>query len=139
MNLQLLITKKETIQYHVITKTKHLFAVIDLDKSKQYPQNFVSVLPKTIKAGDKPSNKFEELFGKDSIEMANQLLKKALRSRPDSETTKAIRDRLRTLDTKPVIKAQCRDCGKLFDLDKRKFRKYKLCLECYRKKLAKSY
>ncbi len=139
MKLQLLITKREITHHKTITKTKYLFAVIDLDKSKQYPQNFVSVLPKNIKTGDKPSNKFEELFGKDSIEMANQLLKKALRSRPDSETTKAIRDRLRTLGTKPVIKAQCRDCGKPFDLDKRKFRKYKLCLECYRKKLAKSY
>lgn len=79
MNLQLLITKKELTHYSSRIKTKHLFAVIDLDKSELYPQNFVSVLPKKIKAIVKPSNIFEELFGNQSLEMANQLLKKALK------------------------------------------------------------
>ena len=61
MNLQLLITKKEYAHYNNRTRTKHLFAVIDLDESKQYPQNFVSVLPLHIRAIVKPSNVFEGL------------------------------------------------------------------------------
>jgi len=81
MNLKLHITKKETKHHNTITKTKYLFAVIDLDKSKQYPQNFVSVLPRNIKAIVKPANAFEGLFGNESLEMANQLLKKTLRIR----------------------------------------------------------
>jgi hypothetical protein len=82
MKLKLRITKKETKDH---TKPQYRFAVIDLDKSKQYPQNFVCMLPKNIKLKVKPSNIFEKVFGKDSIEIAKQLLKKALKSRPDPE------------------------------------------------------
>ena len=131
MKLKLLITKREITHHNTITKTKYLFAVIDLDKSKQYPQNFVSVLPKNIKTGDKPSNKFEELFGKDSIEIAKQLLEKALKTRPDSETTKAIRERLKLLDPQLHNKAKCQNCGKPLNQTKRKFRPYKFCFKCH--------
>ncbi len=131
MKLKLLITKREITHHNTITKTKYLFAVIDLDRSKQYPQNFVSVLPKSIKVKAKPSNIFEGLFGKDSLEMANQLLKKALRTRPDSETTKAIRERLKLLDPQLHNTTKCQNCGKSIKQTKRKYRPYKFCFECH--------
>ena len=133
MNLNLRITKKETNHYNTKINTKHLFAVIDLDKSEQYPQNFVSVLPKNINAVVKPSNVFEGLFGNKSLELANQLLKKALGSRPDSETAKAIRERLSLLDPQPSIKAKCQNCGSPIRQSKQRFRPYKFCYECHRK------
>ena len=133
MNLQLLITKKETRYHNTVTKTKHLFAVIDLDKSRQYPQNFVSVLPKTIKAVVKPSNAFEGLFGNKSLEIAKQLLEKALARRPNSETTKAIRERLKLLHPQLSNKTRCQNCGKPVKQKKQIIRPYKFCYECHSK------
>jgi hypothetical protein len=131
MNLQLFITKKEITHHNTVTKTKHLFAVIDLDKSKHYPQNFVSILPKSIKAIVKPSNIFEGLFGNQSLDMANQLLEKALRSRPDSETTQAIRTRLQLLNPQLNNKSKCQNCGKTIKQKKQSFRPYKFCYDCH--------
>jgi hypothetical protein len=133
MNLRLRITKKETTHYNTRTNTKHLFAVIDLDKSKQYPQNFVSVLPRHIKAIVKPANAFEGLFGNKSLEMANQLLEKSLQSRPDSETTQAIRERLKLLDPQLNNKTKCQNCGKSIKKNKQRFRPYKFCYICHSK------
>lgn len=137
MNLQLYITKKETVHYNTRTKIKHLFAVIDLDKSKKYPQNFVSVLPRNIKAIVKPSNIFEEIFGNQSVETAKQLLKEALKTRPDIETTLAIRERLNVLDPKLKLKSKCIICGEIFEQKKRGHKRYPLCYECYRKRYTK--
>ena len=134
MKLRLRITIKETKDY---TKTQYRFAVIDLDRSKQYPQNFVCMLPKSIKLKTKPTNIFERLFGKDSIDIAKHLLEKALRSRPDVEKAKAIRDRLKLLSPKKSKHAKCQSCGKIFEQKNKRFRKYKLCYNCYRKKDSK--
>ena len=137
MNLQLHITKKEIVHYNTRTKTKHLFAVIDLDKSKEYPQNFVSVLPKNIQAIVNPSNISEELFGNQSVDTAKQLLEKALTTRPDTETTQAIRERLNVLDPKLTLKSKCLKCGEIFEQKKRGYKRYPLCYECYRKRYSK--
>ena len=131
MNLQLLITKKEYSYYNNGTKAKHLFAVIDLDKSKQYPRNFVSVLPMHISAIVKPSNVFERLFGNESLKIANQLLHKALKSRPDSETADAIRKRIKLLVPQLNGKAQCQNCGNTIKQSKRRAKPYKFCYECH--------
>jgi len=131
MNLQLLITKKEYSYYNTRTKAKHLFAVIDLDKSEQYPRNFVSVLPMHISAIVKPSNVFERLFGNESLKIANQLLHKALKSRPDLETAEAIRKRIRLLAPQLNDKAQCQNCGNTIKQSKRRDKPYKFCYECH--------
>lgn len=128
MKLKLRITEKETKN---ISNTQHYFTVIDTDISKQYPQNFVSVLPKNIKTLAKPSSVFEGLFGDKSLEMAKQLLEKALKSRPNSETKKSIRKRLKLLELKPVNKTQCQNCGKPIKQTKKRYRVYKFCFECH--------
>jgi hypothetical protein len=83
-----------------------------------------------------PSNIFEKVFGKDSIEIAKQLLKKALRTKPDPETTKAIRERLNRLSPKPTTKVKCLRCRKLFKPKKRGHKRYPLCYECYQKRYS---
>jgi len=138
IKLELLISKQYTKHYSIQTKIKYLFAVIDLDKSKQYPQNFVSVLPKKIDAIVKPSNKFEELFGNESLEVAKQLLETALKSRPDAETAKAIMGRLKLLEPKTANKTKCQNCGKLITQSKRRYRVYKFCYDCHKEGYSKN-
>lgn len=133
MNLQLLITKKEYVHYNNRTRTKHLFAVIDLDESKQYPQNFVSVLPLHISAIVKPSNVFERIFGNKSLEIANRLLHKALESRPDSEKAEAIRERIELLATQQNNKVQCQNCGNTIKQFKKRGKPSRFCYECHMK------
>jgi len=131
MNLQLLITKKEYSYYNTRTKAKHLFAVIDLDKSKQYPRNFVSVLPMHINAIVKPSNVFERLFGNESLKIANKLLHEAIKSRPDFETAEAIRKRIELLACQLNDKIKCQNCGNTIKQSRRRIKPYKFCYECH--------
>ena len=137
MKLQLLITEKEIKHYSTETKTKHIFAVVDLDKSKKYPQNFVSLLPKNIKAAAKPANVFEKLFGNESLKIAKHLLEKALRKRPNPKTVQAIRERLKLLDSNLNNKTKCQNCGARIHQSKNRFRPYKLCYNCYKKSRTK--
>ena len=137
MKLQLRITEKEIKHYSTETKTKHIFAVVDLDKSKKYPQNFVSLLPKNIKAAAKPANVFEKLFGNESLKIAKHLLEKALRKRPNPKTAKAIRERLKLLDSNLNNKTKCQNCGTRINQSKNRFRPHKLCYNCYTKGSAK--
>jgi hypothetical protein len=133
MKLHLLITEKEIKHYSTETKTKHIFAVVDLDKSKKYPQNFVSLLPKNIKAAAKPANVFEKLFGNESLKIAKHLLEKALRKRPNPKTAQAIRERLKLLDSTPNNKTKCPICGTPINQSKHRFRPYRFCYNCYKK------
>ena len=132
--LRLKIIPKETRNY---TKKQHLFTVIDLDKSKSYPQNFVCILPKTIQKNKKPANTFERLFQSESKKVATELLKKALRSRPDHKTAISIRERLKTLQPKSTNKIKCKKCGQSYKQKKRKNKKYQFCFVCYQKQLKK--
>ena len=135
MKLKLRITEKETKNY---TNTQHYFTVIDTDISKQYPQNFVSVLPRNIKTLAKPSSVFEGLFGNKSLEMANQLLEKALKSRPNSETKKSIRERLKLLKPKLINKTTCQNCGKPINQSNNRYRIYKFCYNCHKEGYSKN-
>ena len=132
MKLRLRITKKETKDH---SKVQYKFAVIDRDKAKSYPENFVCMLPKSIKLKSKPVNIFEKVFGKDSIEIAKDLLKKALRLRPDSETKREIRERLKNLEPKPKNLAKCTVCQKDFEYKKYRYGRQKICNVCRNKRL----
>jgi hypothetical protein len=77
------------------------FVVVDLDRSKKYPANFICLLPKNIKASGKRNSKFERNFGDNSLELAKKLLKRALRAESDREAKAEIRKRLDLLKPKP--------------------------------------
>lgn len=130
MKLKLRITETETKNY---TKPKLRFVVIDQDKSKQYPANFVCILPKTIKNQTIPANNFERIFGDKSKELAVQLLKKALRSRPSVYVRTEIRKRVDILNPKPKNLARCNVCGEEFKARRFGYRLQKTCYGCLNK------
>lgn len=79
--------------------------VVDLDKSKRYPLNFVCVLPRYFRVLEKRSSKFAKLFGEKSMCMAKKLLIDAKRNENDPEITTVINERLKDID----LKQECRE------------------------------
>lgn len=79
--------------------SQHLrFVIIDLDKTKNYPMNFVCLLPKWL--GHNHATIFEKIFGDQSFKVAKKLLTDALKSEDDIEIRKEIEKRLTFLDRK---------------------------------------
>jgi hypothetical protein len=78
------------------------FAVVDLDKCKNYPLNFVCMLPMKIDADGKSQSVFLQIFGDKSVEQARALLTGALETESDSEVKAEIERRLKLLEAKPI-------------------------------------
>jgi hypothetical protein len=134
MNLRLRVSKNGDARDY--SQGRHIrFAVIDLDKSKNYPANYVCMLPLQPRANGKANNVFSKLFGNDSLERAKRLLSKALKTENDSEIKAEIEKRLKLLEPKPAGQVKCRVCGNFFEPRRRRF-KQKICQECTRKKYA---
>jgi hypothetical protein len=74
--------------------------VVDLDKSKRYPLNFVCVLPRYFRILEKRSSKFAKLFGEKSLCMAKKLLVDAWHSEDDLEIKAVINKRIKDIDSK---------------------------------------
>ncbi len=85
------------------------FAVVDLDKAKNYPLNFVCMLPRNIGTKRGVPNKFLEIFGERSSQLATKLLTDALKREGDLDVKVEIKKRLKSLQPKPTIK--CPICG----------------------------
>jgi len=80
--------------------------VVDIDRSKYYPLNFVCVLPRYFRILEKRSSKFAKLFGIRSHDMAKQLLIDASRREDDPEIKNLITKRLKAINAEqasPVI------------------------------------
>jgi hypothetical protein len=77
------------------------FAVVDLERSKEYPVNFVCILPKQIKANGRNYTRFERKFGDESLYLAEKLLKRSLKAENDWQVKEEIRERLKLLKEKP--------------------------------------
>jgi hypothetical protein len=96
MNLKLRITKHYSSDSYI--KPKHIrFAIIDLDRSPEYPINFVCNLPKSIKLNERQPSNFSKTFGDKKMEMARNLLNAALENEDDLEIKAEIETRLKTL------------------------------------------
>ncbi len=80
-------------------KTEVQVVVVDLDKSKQYPLNFVCILPQSTASLGKPSSIFGRVFGASSLEVANRLLYRALKREKDADIRKELTKRLKALKT----------------------------------------
>ena len=134
MNLRLHASKKEDAKDY--SQRGYIrFAVIDLDKSENYPANYVCMLPFQPSINGKGQNIFSELFGKDGLELAKRLLNEALKTESDSEIKAKIEERLKLLEPKSPVQVKCRVCGNFFEPIRRRF-KEKVCQECARKKYA---
>ena len=101
MRPSLYLFKKENGRSEYSMKTEVQVVVVDLDKSRKYPQNFVCILPQTAISRGKTSNIFNKVFGQNSLEVAKKLLHRALKSEQDEDIRKELQTRLRTLKTYP--------------------------------------
>jgi hypothetical protein len=98
LNLKLYAIKNGTQQIDRIQ-----LVVVDLDKSKRYPLNFVCVLPRYFRILEKRSSKFAKLFGEKSLCMAKKLLVDARRSEDDPEIKTVINKRIKDIDSKQEL------------------------------------
>ena len=129
MKLKLLITKN----YNAKDYLKHSYiriAVIDNDKSKKYPANFVCMLPRKINPNAKIQNKFQEKYGNQSQKIIKKLLDQALKTTDDQDIKKELLERLKILNPKPKNMVKCNICSKEFKARKFGYRLQKTCYEC---------
>jgi hypothetical protein len=109
------------------------FAVVDLNRSKSYPENFVSMLPMRIDSDGKLPSTFTKFFGNISLKIARGLLTESLKKEHGSEIKAEIARRLKILDPNPVIQIKCRVCKKFFQTQKERALKQKICPECMKR------
>ncbi len=72
--------------------------VIDLDRGKRYPLNFVCVLPRYFRILEKRSSKFAKLFGNRSLPVAKKLLEEAAHHEEDPEVQTVIKKRIKAIN-----------------------------------------
>jgi hypothetical protein len=135
MNFRLQIFKQDYVDGCSLAR-RFRFAIVDLDKSKNYPSNFVCMLPTQISVNGKSHSVFLQVFGDKSLEQAEALLTGALEREDDSEVKAEIQRRLKLLEPKPAGQIECNACGKLFQ--PRRVRRFKqnFCSECMKRKFG---
>ena len=72
------------------------FAVVDSDKSKSYPSNFICMLPSQISVDQKKNNVFSKMFGDKCEEQAKTLLTHALVNENDLDVKNEIERQTQT-------------------------------------------
>ena len=77
-------------------KTEVHFVIVDSDKSKHYPLNFVCVLPQ-VHGLVNGHSLFRRMFGENSLPLAKRLLSKALTKESDLEISTEVEKRLKML------------------------------------------
>ena len=133
MKFKLQIFTQDDIEGNCLGR-RYRFAVVDSDKSKGYPSNFVCMLPSQISVDQKKNSVFSKLFEDKCEEQAKTLLTHALVTEHNSEVKTEIERRLRLLDPKTPGQIKCSSCGKVFQ--PRRIRKFKrnFCQECMNKR-----
>jgi hypothetical protein len=112
------------------------FAVVDLDRGRDYPLNFVCLLPLNIKPEVKSVSIFRKVFGEESLPVAKSLLADALKREDEAEVRGEIERRLKLLEPKPVFEKTCVSCGKTFQAVSRKGFKQRFCPACLKKRFG---
>jgi hypothetical protein len=111
------------------------FAVIDTEKSCEYPSNFVCLLPTVINNDEKTQNLFSKIFGDKSQEQAELLLVKALKNESEGIVKDEISRRLALIAPKKYVQKRCLICGKFFYQGRAKKLKSAWCEDCFDKKV----
>ena len=99
MRVGLLLCRYENAEEYSVGK-RFRFAVVDLYKCKNYPLNFVCMLPMKIDADGKSESVFAQIFGDQSVEQARALLTGALDTESDSVVKDELSRRLKLLEAK---------------------------------------
>ena len=110
---------------------QYRFAVIDTEKSCDYPSNFVCLLPTIINNDKKTQNLFSKIFGVKSQEQAELLLNRTLRNESESVVRDEIRRRLALIAPKKYLRMRCLGCDKVFYQGRSKKVKAGLCEGCF--------
>jgi hypothetical protein len=111
-------------------------AVVDLDRAKDYPLNFVCMLPLRIDPCKREVSAFVRFFGDKSLELAKELLVDALKAEDDSDVKVEIERRLKLLDPESACEKTCVSCGKIFQADPKKKSKQRFCEACLRRRFG---
>ena len=109
------------------------FAVLDLDRPRDYPANFICILPTAVSNEGKANNVFFKVFGKESVKQAKLLLTEALKNENEPEVKVEIERRLTLLEPKQVSQIKCSGCGKLFQPRRIGRFKKNFCEECFKR------
>ncbi len=112
------------------------FAVVNLDCGKDYPLNFVCLLPRRLNFKGSKLTEFEKVFRGESIEVAKELLTHALETEQDRDVKDEIGLRLKFLDPELTRQRICPSCGKSFLANSKKTWKRNFCSECGKKKFG---
>ena len=132
MKLKLRITKNPNAKDY--TKPSYIrFAIIDLEKSKNYPANFVCMLPRHVHTKVKIQSSFVKKYKDESTKIAKKLLSQTLKTTDDQDIKNEIRERLKILKPKPKNLAKCNVCGKEFKARRYGYRLQKTCYGCLNK------
>ncbi len=92
MKPQLLILKKKDIS-STRTTVNYFFVVVDSELNLPYPRNFVCQLPQLGKYKE-DETEFSKIFGKQSLDLASNLLLTALQSERDPIARRMISKRV---------------------------------------------
>ncbi len=98
MNLKLYVIKRGNQRLDSCIK----LVVVDLDKGKRYPLNFVCVLPQYLRLLEKRSSNFAKIFGGKSLHVAKNLLVEAKHREEDPDIQKVISKRIKAIDSEPT-------------------------------------
>ena len=133
MRLRLKISRQDDVDDYSAGK-RFRFAVVDLDKAKTYPLNFVCMLPLRLSYVGKEPNSFVRAFGDRSLEVAKKLIVDALDAEQDADVKGELERRLKLLEPSPMSEKACASCGKLFQAKPKQWFKQKYCPECVKKR-----
>ncbi len=136
MRYKLHVVKNEKAEDWSDSQTHLRFTVVNLEKGKSYPLNFVCLLPMRFTFKEDRLTMFEKLFGADSLAMAKKLLNDALETEQDGDVKDEIDRRLRLLSPELAQKQICPSCGKPFQAPSKKSWKRSYCAECVKKKFG---
>ncbi len=113
------------------------FAVVDYNRSRSYPANFVCMLPIKVElVKGKETNKFGILFGDKSLDFAMNLLSEALKNEENTEVKTEIKRRLKLIDPNQVNLVKCSVCNKNFKVLKKRNHRQNLCPKCLKGRFA---
>src|SRR4030066_514033 len=101
MKFKLQIITQDNVEGNYVGR-HYRFAVVDSDKSKSSPSNFICMLPSQISVDQKKNNVLCKIFGDKSEEQAKTLLTHALQNENDMDIKNEIERRLKLLDPKTV-------------------------------------
>ena len=136
LKYELCILKQDNIADWSDKQQLFRFTVVNPDKAKTYPMNFVCILPMRLNSKVEKRTEFEKLFGNESLQEAKKLLTEALKSQEDKDLRREIERRLSLLEPKPASEKTCAGCGKRFQVKQKRWFKQKLCEDCIKKRFG---